>query len=73
MKWISTYYQQMDIYIEDIWIRNERHIDMANLPNFQQTPGSYRSQLFDVTKHSLGCLCSFDKSSTSYTEYMLDK
>jgi hypothetical protein len=33
----------MDIYIEDIWIRNERHINVANLPNFQQTPGSYRS------------------------------
>jgi hypothetical protein len=62
----------MEIYIEDVWIRNERHSDMANLPNFLQKPGSYGSRLFDVTKHCLGYLCSFDMPPTSYAEYMLD-
>ena len=45
---------------------------MANLPKFLQKPSSYGSRLFDVTKHCLGCLCSFDMPPTSYTEYMLD-
>ena len=58
----------MEICVEDVWIRNERHSDMANLPNFLQKPGSYGSRLFDVTKHCLGYLCSFDMSPTSKTE-----
>jgi len=69
---ISSYYQQMEIYIEDVWIRNERHSDMANIQNFLQKPGSYGSRLFDVTKHCLGYLCSFDMPPASYAEYMLD-
>ena len=62
----------MEIYIEDIWIPNERRIDMDNLPYFLQKSGSYESRLFDVTKHCQGCLCSFDMPPTSYTEYTLD-
>ena len=57
--------------IQKTWIPNERHIEMANLPDFLQKPGSYESRLFDVTKHCLGFLCSFDMPPTSYTEYML--
>ena len=45
---------------------------MANLLNFLQKSRSYRSRLFDVTKHCQGCLCSFDMPPTSYTEYTLD-
>ena len=50
-----------------------QNINIANLPNFLQKLGSYRSRLFDVKKRCLGCLCSSDMPPTSHTEYMLEE